>query len=341
MSVIEYFRPSQLVDLIHQNTNSFGVFHPGYRGVHGNGRFYAGTFTPTPQAKAFSRALHLQDDPVPFTSRFSFGSGNVDDAPNGVVAMATRFYLPDGTYTNLIGIRLPAFPVRTPQDVIELLTATRPEESTGQPDEERVQRFVADHPAAARIAAITASQAAPRSFAQTSYRPLHAFRFVNASGDGRWAKYHWEPQAGVAEQSLEDLRAQGTDGLFAELDGRIAVGPAVFRLELQPGEESDPVDDVTAIWPDDRERVLIGHLRLVRTISIDEIGDPVMNHDPTVVTDGIEVAPGDEIIAARRGVCEMSVADRTGGWAAKSAALAGICPFTPRPSAVHAVPTAS
>jgi hypothetical protein len=74
MSGIEYFRPSRLVDLIHQNTNSFGVFHPGYRAVHANGRFYAGTFTPTPQAKAFSRALHLQDDPAPVTPRFSFGT---------------------------------------------------------------------------------------------------------------------------------------------------------------------------------------------------------------------------------------------------------------------------
>ena len=113
MSATEYFKPSQLVDLIHQNTNSFGVFHPGHRAVRANGCFYAGTFTPTPQAKTLSRALHLQDDPFPVTSRFSFGSGNVDDAPNGVVAMATRFYQPDGTHTNLIGIRLPAFPVGT------------------------------------------------------------------------------------------------------------------------------------------------------------------------------------------------------------------------------------
>ena len=102
VSATEYFKPSQLVDLIHQNTKSFGVFHPGYRAVHANGRFYAGTFAPTPQAKTLSRALHLQDDRAPVTSRFSFGSGNVDDAPNGVVAMATRFYLPDGTYSNLL-----------------------------------------------------------------------------------------------------------------------------------------------------------------------------------------------------------------------------------------------
>lgn len=56
VSATEYFRPSQLVDLIHQNTKSFGVFHPGYR------------------------AFHLQQDPVPVTSRFSFGSGNVDES---------------------------------------------------------------------------------------------------------------------------------------------------------------------------------------------------------------------------------------------------------------------
>jgi hypothetical protein len=36
---------------------------------------------------------------------------------------------------------------------------------------------------------------------------------------------------------------------------------------------------------------VIGHLCLVRAISIEEIGDPIMNHDPSVVTDGIEVAP--------------------------------------------------
>ena len=77
VSATEYFKPSQLVDLIHQNTKSFGVFHPGLSSRDANGRFYAGTFAPTPQAKTLSRALHLQDDRAPVTSRFSFGSGNV------------------------------------------------------------------------------------------------------------------------------------------------------------------------------------------------------------------------------------------------------------------------
>jgi hypothetical protein len=39
-----------------------------------------------------------------------------------------------------------------------------------------------------------------------------------------------------------------------------------------------------------------------------------MMHDPTAVTDGIEVSPDDQIIAARRGAYLVSVAERTGGW---------------------------
>jgi hypothetical protein len=39
-----------------------------------------------------------------------------------------------------------------------------------------------------------------------------------------------------------------------------------------------------------------------------------MMHDPTAVTDGIEVSPDDQIVAVRRGAYLASVAQRTGGW---------------------------
>jgi hypothetical protein len=39
-----------------------------------------------------------------------------------------------------------------------------------------------------------------------------------------------------------------------------------------------------------------------------------MLHDPTIVTDGIELSPEDQIIAVRRGAYLVSVAERTGGW---------------------------
>ena len=54
-------------------------------------------------------------------------------------------------------------------------------------------------------------------------------------------------------------------------------------------------------------------LKLVRPTTVEEIGDPVMLHDPTRLTDGIEPSD-DPVLAVRRGVYEVSVAHRTGGW---------------------------
>ena len=53
-----------------------------------------------------------------------------------------------------------------------------------------------------------------------------------------------------------------------------------------------------------------------------------MMHDPTRLTDGIEPSY-DPVLAVRRGVYEVSVAYRTGGWKGRLAAWerAGACPF--------------
>ena len=60
------------------------------------------------------------------------------------------------------------------------------------------------------------------------------------------------------------------------------------------------MDDITAFWPDDRESVAVGRLELTRPITPSSvIGDPVKMHDTSQVTDGIEVSPDDQILAAR------------------------------------------
>ena len=170
-------------------------------------------------------------------------------------------------------------------------------------------------------------QPAVVSFAQVSYRPLHTFSFANAAGVARWARYHWEPEAGVAGQPLDQLEKQAKEYLYEELEGRLRGGPVAFRLELELAQEGDPVDDPSAMWPDGRERVVVGRLELFRPITEEEIGDPVMMHDPTAVTDGIEISPDDQIIAARRGAYLVSVAERTGGWQHRSPVLAEGSPF--------------
>lgn len=71
---------------------------PGFRPVHAKGVVCEGSFTPSKDAAALSRAPHFAGKPVPVTVRFSDGSPdpNVPDfSPEaGPRGMAIRFMLP-------------------------------------------------------------------------------------------------------------------------------------------------------------------------------------------------------------------------------------------------------
>ncbi len=317
----QFYKADQLLAAVHRDNG--GMF-AGFRAAHAFGLIYAGTFTATPVAKTLSRAAHFQVTPVPVTSRLSGVAGDPNQKPANVVAMATKFYLPDGTTTDLIGITLPIFFARTPEEFIAFSEAHTADPETGQPDVAKLKAFAAAHPNGGRFLQLVQMQQAVVSFAQISYRPLHTYRFVNEAGVGRWARYHWEPEAGIATQPLEELAKEPHDYLYEEFEQRLQREPVVFRLELELAQEGDPVDDPSAMWPPGRERVVVGRLELSRRTTEAEIGDPVMMHDPTAVTDGIEISPDDQIIAARRGAYLVSVAERAGGWQRRRK-----CPVTP------------
>ena len=136
----QYFLSAKLVKAIHQN---FGGFHPGYRDVHASGRYYAGTFTATAEAKKLSRAIHLQGEPIPVTVRYSNSPFGHPWGPVTTCAMGTKFFLPDGTVTDLIALEMPLFITRTPEETLDLLTSVRSEVNLGSPDPDKFRQFVA------------------------------------------------------------------------------------------------------------------------------------------------------------------------------------------------------
>jgi len=324
MTPSQYRLASELVEMIHED---FQGFHPGYRDVHAQGRYYFAVFKATSEAKKLSRAVHLQGQPVPATVRHgNSGSGN-PCGPATTPSMAVKFYLPDGTVTDLIALTTPLFPTRTPDETLAFLKAIKPDPTTGKPDENKVKQYMVTYPWTANVIQKAKAVPYPVSLAQTAFHALHAFRFVNAADEAQYARYHWEPEAGVAGQTLEELQKQSPSYLFEELEARLRKAPVVQNLVLQLAGIGDPTDDPTAPWPDDRSRVNIGRLEIMRTTTVEEIGDPVMMHDPTRLTDGIE-ASDDPVLAVRRGVYELSVAYRTGGWKGRLAALQrGDSPF--------------
>src|SRR5215467_12219337 len=144
----QFYKADQLVAAVHRDAG--GIF-AGFRAAHAYGRIYAGTFTATPVAKTLSRAAHFEGTPVPVTARLSGASGDPRTPPSNVVAMATKFYLPDGTVTDLIGITLPAFFARTPEEFIAFAEAHTADPKTGQPNLAKLKAFAATHPNGARF----------------------------------------------------------------------------------------------------------------------------------------------------------------------------------------------
>jgi catalase len=89
-----------------------------------------------------SRAVHLQGQPVPEQGHSA--SGN-PWGPAVTPSMAVKFYLPDGTVTDLIALTTPLFPARTPDETLGFLKAVKPDPSTGKPDENKMKQFLATH----------------------------------------------------------------------------------------------------------------------------------------------------------------------------------------------------
>ena len=222
---------TQLFEGLHA---SFGR-HPGCHAAHAKGVLCAGTFTPTADAARLSTAPHLQGGTLPLHVRFSNGTGNPtnpDFARDGR-GMALKIRLADGATTDIVGLSLPSFFVRTPEELVEFNLARRPDPATGAPDLEKVGAFLAAHPET--VPAVTAAMTAPvpASYAQVTYHAIHAFGFVGPDGSTRFGRYHFLPAAGDAGLTEEEASVLGPDFLREELDARFANGPVRFALEVE------------------------------------------------------------------------------------------------------------
>jgi catalase len=287
--------------------------HPGHRAAHAKGTLWTGVFKATAEATSLTRAAHMQGDPVRATVRLSNGAGDpgVPDYAREGRGLAVKLYLPDGSKTDLVALSLPVFFVRTPEDFVAFTRLRKPDPETGQPDLERLGAWLGEHPEAGPAIEHTLAARPPASYARVAYNGLHAFRWLNADGQVRYVRYGWEPEAGEATLSVEEAREGGADYLQEEIAARIAEGPVAFRLVLQLAEEGDPVDDPTAAWPDQRERVEVGRLELTGPERERERGDDVLVFDPTRVTDGIELS-ADPILNFRPKAYSVSVERRSG-----------------------------
>jgi catalase len=288
--------------------------HPGFRPVHAKGIVCSGTFRGAPEARGVSRAPHLQGQMVPTVVRFSNSSGNPDvhDGVANARALAVKFQLPEGKNADILALSVEGFPARTPEEFLAFLRAQLPDPVTGRPAPDAVPRFLDSHPATRAFVGRLMQKPVPASYGQASYYAEHAFLFTAADGASRSGRYRWIPEAGEAYLSLDDAGKRSPNFLREELESRLQKSPVVFRLLLQLAGESDPTDDVTALWPADRSVVELGRLEVTAISPTGAVDEHRMVFDPTNLTDGIDLS-GDPILLARSAAYSISYDHRSKG----------------------------
>jgi catalase len=288
--------------------------HPGFRPVHAKGIVCSGKFIGAPEARGVSRAPHLQGQVVPTVMRFSNSNGNPDvhDGLANTRALAVKFQLPDGKNADILANSIEGFPVRTPEEFLAFLRAQLPDPVTGRPAPDAVPRFLESHPTARAFIERLMRKPVPASYGQSSYHAEHAFLFTAADGTRRFGRYRWVPEAGEAYLSPDDASKRSANFLREELESRLRKGPVVFRLLLQLAGESDPTDDVTALWPPDRPLVELGRLEVTGISPTGAADERRLVFDPTNLTDGIDLS-ADPILLARSAAYSISYNHRSKG----------------------------
>jgi len=282
--------------------------HEGQRAAHTHGFCVKGSFMPTAEAASLTKAPHFNSKtPVGVIGRFSMGGGNPNASnaqKDNVRGMALHFDIGNGSTTDLVMISAPVFNARDPDQFLALLKAVETK------DKDKIAAFFKANPNTARQAEWLNARPVPASFATVNYWGIHAFTFTNAEGKKQIFKYKALPVGG--EVGLTDAEAKAKDADFyrPELKERLAKGPAKFTLTAILGEPGDPLDDPTALWPEDkRKSVDLG------TISITGLEDDKTCDagifDPTNVVDGIEGPENDKIFAIRSPAYGVSFARRS------------------------------
>lgn len=287
--------------------------HEGRRTVHAKGVWAEGTFTATAKAGELCAAPHVAGEPVPALIRFSKASGNPEahDAARDGGGMAVKLRPEGEPEWDIVATGTPVFVARTVEDFLELLRLRKPVPETGQPDMEALGAYLGEHPEAQLAIQSTLGAEPPASFVTVPYFSPHAFALIGPDGERTWVRWSWRPVASEARLPDDEARALGRDYLGAELEDRLAQGPAVMELRLQLRGDADSLTDPTELWPDERESVVAGRLEVTAVVADPEGDGHIEVFDPTRLPEAIEPSD-DEILHARPRAYSVSAYRRLG-----------------------------
>ncbi|MGH2943847.1 MAG: catalase [Solirubrobacteraceae bacterium] len=269
---------------------------PGFRRGHARGVAFRGHFTPTPEAGALTTAQLFGGDRIEAVVRLSNGGASpyLPDRLSGTrgnpLGIGVRFELPSGDHSTWTALNLAAFPPRTPDDFLAMVTQTRAALPGGAPNPLLMLAFLAPRlPWTLPGLKAAASLAPPKSFATARFNGFHAYHLVDADGRRRAFRFRFVPVAGIEDIDPADDTVLPPQYVLSEIKQRVERAPVAWQLVLQIAQEDDPTDDLRRQWPEDRPLVVAGRLVIDRLHEDQELVDGYV-FDPTRMPPGIELS---------------------------------------------------
>ncbi|MBO9723740.1 MAG: catalase [Novosphingobium sp.] len=253
--------------------------------VHARGSGAHGVFECTKAIPELTKAgiFQKKGESCPVFVRFSTvagGAGSVD-TPRDVRGFAVKFYTDAGNW-DLVGNNIPVFFIQDAMKFPDLVHSVKMEADRGYPQaasaHDTFWDFVSLMPETMHMIMWAMSdRAIPRSLRMMQGFGVHTFRFVNASGEGKFVKFHWKPVLGL--ESLvwdEAVKIAGADPDFHRRDLFEAIASGNFPawdLGVQVFDEEwaaqQPYDvlDATKLIPEEAIPVeIVGRLTLNRNV---------------------------------------------------------------------------
>ena len=151
------------------------------------------------------------------------------------------------------------------------------------------------------------------SFATGLYYSPHTFWLVDAAGERqpRPVCAGSPRRASSASRTTRRRRAAATTSTRTWPSASRATGRSPSSFASSAPAADDPLDDPTALWPDEREQVAAGRLEITAAVDDPERDDHIDVFDPLRLPDGVEPSD-DPILHARRSAYSVSAYRRWG-----------------------------
>ncbi|WP_353630561.1 catalase [Achromobacter xylosoxidans] len=162
---------------------------------------------------------------TPVFVRFSTVAGErgSKDTARDVRGFAVKFYTDEGNW-DLVGNNMPVFFIQDAMKFPDLVHAVKPEPHHGMPQaasaHDTFWDFVSLMPESTHMLMwLMSDRAIPRSYRMMQGFGVHTFRFVNARGEARLVKFHWNPLQGTHSQVWDEaVKVSGADPDFHRRD---------------------------------------------------------------------------------------------------------------------------